>query len=72
MKTAYHFSRVFNYLSYPSFKLIGGHDYPWDLFCRMMRGDRTFVETRERLRPDILFKKLFFKGSRGNNLEVRG
>ncbi len=64
--TSYQFSKLFNYLSPLAFKVIRKYDYPWDIFCRIMRGDRTFLEVKKRFRPDILFKKLFFKNRRGN------
>ena len=66
LRSSYDFSRVFNYLSLVAFRAIKNHDYPWDVFCRIMRRERTFSELRQRLRPDILLNKIFNKGSRGN------
>lgn len=65
LQTSYHFAKMFNYLSSIAFKAIRKYDYPWNAFCRIMRGDRTFLEAQKRLRPDILFKKLIFKNQRG-------
>jgi len=64
IKTSYQFSKIFNYLSPLAFKMIRKYDYPWDIFCRAMRGDRTFFEVKKRFRPDILFKKLILKSQR--------
>jgi geranylgeranyl reductase family protein len=66
IKTSYQFSKIFNYLSPLAFKIIRKYDYPWDVFCRIMRGDRTFLEVKKRFRPDILLKKLFLKSRRGS------
>ena len=64
LRTAYFFCLIFNYLSRVAFKLIEKYAYPTDLFFRIMRGDRTFLETRHRLRPDIFLTKLFIKNKR--------
>jgi len=64
--TSYHFSRIFNYLSPMAFRIIRKYDYPWDVFCRIMRGDRTFVEVKKRFRPDIFLRKLLFRSQRAN------
>jgi geranylgeranyl reductase family protein len=66
IKTSYQFSKIFNHLSSAAFKIIGKYDYPWDVFCRTMRGDRTFRELKERFRPDILLAKLFIRHRRQN------
>jgi geranylgeranyl reductase family protein len=58
MKTSYQFSKIFNYLSSPAFRIIEKHDYAWDVFCRTMRGDRTFLELKKRFRPDVLLARL--------------
>lgn len=65
IKTSYQFSKVFNYLSAVAFKIIREHDYPWDIFCRIMRGDRTFLDIKKRFRPDIFFSKVLIKSHRG-------
>ncbi len=65
LRSSYYFSQAFNYLSPYAFKLIKNNDYPWDVFCRIMRGDRTFSELRQRLKPHILLNKIFNKESRG-------
>lgn len=64
LMTSHHFLNKFNYFSSVAFRVIKKYDYPWDLFCRIMRGDRTFLETKKRLRPDIFFRKLLFKSQR--------
>jgi geranylgeranyl reductase family protein len=66
IKTSYQFSKVFNYLSALAFKTIREHDYPWDIFCRIMRGDRTFLDIKKRFRPNIFLSKLLIKGCRGH------
>jgi geranylgeranyl reductase family protein len=65
LKASYSFSRVFNYSSLCAFHAIRRYSYPWDVFCRTMRGDRSFREIRKRLRPDVLMQKFFFKSKRG-------
>jgi geranylgeranyl reductase family protein len=65
LKASYSFSRVFSYSSLCAFRAIKEYSYPWDVFCRTMRGDRSFSEIRKRLRPDILIQKFFFKSKRG-------
>ena len=61
IKTSYQFSRLFDRVSLAAFRIIGRYDYPWDVFCRTMRGERTFRELKKRFRPDILLAKLFAK-----------
>lgn len=65
IKTSYEFSKVFNCLSSLAFTILRKYIYPWDVFCRIMRGDRTFLEMKRRFRPDIMLRKLFFKSQRG-------
>ena len=36
------------------------YNYPWDLFCRVMRGDKTFVEIKERLNLRHIINKLLY------------
>ena len=64
LKASYFFSRLFNHFSPCMSGLIKNFDYPADIFFRTMRGDRTFLEIKKRLRPDILLKKLFIKSQR--------
>jgi geranylgeranyl reductase family protein len=56
-RSSYLLSKAFNRISFFAFKLLKDRNYPWDLFCRVMRGDRTFLEVKKRLRPDIFIKK---------------
>ncbi len=65
LRSSYYFSQAFNYLSAYAFKLIKNNDYPWDVFCRIMRGERTFSELQQRLKPHMLLNKIFNKKSRG-------
>lgn len=57
---SYNLSSIFNHFSYVIFKLIKKYNYPWDLFCRVMRGDKTFVEIKERLNLGHIIKKLLY------------
>jgi menaquinone-9 beta-reductase len=66
IRTSYQFSKIFNYLSFLAFKIIREYDYPWDIFCRIMRGDRTFSDLKKRFRPDILLSKILVKSRRGH------
>jgi geranylgeranyl reductase family protein len=59
------FSKLFNHISPVAFHVLGKYYYPWDLLCRIMRGDRSFVDVKKRLRPDILLKKLLIQKTRG-------
>jgi len=65
LRSSYYFSRAFNYLSAYAFKLMKNNDYPWDVFCRIVRGERTFSELQQRLKPHMLLNKIFNKKSRG-------
>ncbi len=64
LRSSYHLSRLFNYLSLVAFRAIRNNDYPWDVFCRIMRGERSFSEVQKRLRPHILANKIFNRKSR--------
>jgi geranylgeranyl reductase family protein len=64
LRASHTFARIFNYLAPLAFAIIKEYDYPWDVFCRLMRGDRTFEELRQRFRPDIFWRKLFNPASR--------
>jgi len=70
IKTSYQFSKIFNNLSLLAFKIIREYDYSWDIFCRIMRGDRTFFDMKKRFRPDILLSKILIK-SRRSHLEKK-
>jgi geranylgeranyl reductase family protein len=65
LKASYSLSKLFNYSSLCAFHAVEKYSYPWDVFCRTMRGDRSFSEIKKRLRPDILLQKIFFKSNRG-------
>ena len=66
-QVSYRFSRAFNYVYPLIFEMVKKYEYPWDTFCRIMRGDRTFSEVRKRLRPDTFLSKLLFKSLRAHN-----
>ena len=64
LTAGYHFSKLFNYLGPLAFRGLRRYDYPWEVFCRVMRGDRSFSEIKKGCRPDILFRKLLVKSTR--------
>jgi geranylgeranyl reductase family protein len=64
LMASYQFSRLFNRIGPLAFTILSRYDYPWEVFCRVMRGDRSFGELKKRLRPDILFRKLLVKSAR--------
>lgn len=64
---SHQFSRAFNYVHPIIFAMLEKLDYPWDVFCRIMRGDRTLAEVRKRLRPDTFIAKLLFKNLRAHD-----
>jgi hypothetical protein len=64
LTASYQFAKLFNYLSPLVFKVLWRYDYPWEVFCRVMRGDRSFEEIKKRFRPDIFFRKLLLKSAR--------
>jgi geranylgeranyl reductase family protein len=64
LTASYQFSKLFNYLGPLAFRVLARYDYPWEVFCRVMRGDRSFGEIKKRCRPDILFHKLLIKSAR--------
>jgi geranylgeranyl reductase family protein len=64
LTASYQFSKLFNYLGPLAYKCLERYDYPWEGFCRVMRGDRSFAEIKKRCRPDILFRKLLVKSDR--------
>jgi geranylgeranyl reductase family protein len=64
LTASYQFSQLFNYIGPLIFRCLERSDYPWEVFCRVMRGDRSFQEIKKRLRPDILFRKLLVKSAR--------
>jgi hypothetical protein len=47
-----------------AFRGLECYNYLWEVFCRVMRGDRSFGEIKKRCRPDILFRKLLVKSAR--------
>ncbi|MFZ5448390.1 MAG: NAD(P)/FAD-dependent oxidoreductase [Thermodesulfobacteriota bacterium] len=68
LQASYQFSRLFNYLGPLAFRFLGHYDYPWEVFCRIMRGDRSFVEIKKRFRPNIFLRKLLVKSARNQPL----
>ncbi len=64
LRTSYQFSKLFNYLGPLAFTCLRRYDYPWEVFCRTMRGERSFLEIKKRFRPDILLRKLLVKSAR--------
>jgi geranylgeranyl reductase family protein len=64
LAASYQFSKLFNYLGPMAFRCLKHYDYPWEVFCRIMRGDRSFLEIKKRFRPDIFFRKLLIKSAR--------
>ena len=64
LTAGYQFSKLFNYLGPLAFRGLSRYDYPWEVFCRVMRGDRSFSEIKKGCRPDILFRKLLVKSTR--------
>ena len=47
-----------------AFRGLECYNYPWGVFCRVMRGDWSFGEIKKRCRPDVLFRKLLVKSAR--------
>ncbi len=64
LRTSYQFAKVFNYLGPLAFRCLEHYDYPWEVFCRLLRGDRSFLEVKKRFRPDIFMRKLLVKSAR--------
>jgi geranylgeranyl reductase family protein len=64
LTASYQISQLFNHLGWWFFTCLARSDYPWEVFCRVMRGDRSFDEIKKRCRPDILFRKLLVKSAR--------
>jgi flavin-dependent dehydrogenase len=64
LAASYQFSKLFNYLGPLAFRSLRHYDYPWEVFCRILRGDRSFLEIKKRFRPDIFFRKLLVKSAR--------
>lgn len=65
-ETSYQLSRIFNHISPLAFRVLKKSNYQWDIFCRIMRGDRTFLEMKKSFRPDILLGKILFKSRRSH------
>ncbi len=63
-ETSYQFSRIFNHIAPLAFRILKKNNYQWDIFCRIMRGDRTFLDMKKSFRPDILLSKLLIKSRR--------
>ncbi len=72
LAASYQFSKLFNYLGPLAFRSLRHFDYPWEVFCRIMRGDRSFLEIKKRFRPDIFFRKLLVKSARNRPIAEKG
>jgi geranylgeranyl reductase family protein len=68
LTASYQFAKIFNHLGSLAFTCLKQYDYPWEVFCRVMRGDRSFGEIKKRCRPDILITKLLVKSARDRPL----
>jgi geranylgeranyl reductase family protein len=68
LAASYQFSKLFNYLGPLAFWCLKQYDYPWEVFCRIMRGERSFLEIKKRFRPDIFCRKLLIKSARNRPL----
>jgi geranylgeranyl reductase family protein len=68
LRASYQFAKLFNYLGPLAFNVLARYDYPWEVFCRVMRGDRSFEEIKKRFRPDIFLRKLLVKSARNRPL----
>jgi flavin-dependent dehydrogenase len=68
LTAAYQIAKVFNYLGPLAFRCLKRYNYPWEVFCRVMRGDRSFDQIKKRCRPDIFFHKLLVKSARNRPL----
>jgi geranylgeranyl reductase family protein len=64
LATSYQFSKIYNYLGRAAFCCLEHYAYAWEVFCRLMRGDRSFVELKKSFRPDIFCRKLLVKSAR--------
>jgi geranylgeranyl reductase family protein len=64
LTASYQIAQVFNYFGSLALRCLERYDYPWEVFCRVMRGDRSFDEIKKRCRPDILLRKLLVKSAR--------
>jgi len=53
IRASYQFSKMFSRLSGTILKLIRKYDYPWDMFCQVVRGDRSYSDALKKLRPGI-------------------
>ena len=69
LTASYQFAKLCNYLGSLSFSILSRYDYPWEVFCRVMRGDRSFEEIKKRFRPDILLRKLLVKSARNRPID---
>jgi geranylgeranyl reductase family protein len=71
LTASYQFSKAFNCLGLLAFHCLKKYDYPWEVFCRTMRGERSFLEIKKRFRPDILLRKLLIKTARNRPMAGR-
>ncbi|MGA9756455.1 MAG: NAD(P)/FAD-dependent oxidoreductase [Desulfobaccales bacterium] len=68
LRASYQFSKLCNYLGSLAFRCLEHYDYPWEAFCRVMRGDRSLLEVKKGFRPDILIRKLLVKSARNRTI----
>ncbi|MBM3205781.1 geranylgeranyl reductase family protein [Candidatus Shapirobacteria bacterium] len=59
LKAAWFFNQISPIFFPIVFKLIRRNDDYWQLFCRLTRGEKTFLEMKKLLRPDRLIKKIY-------------
>jgi geranylgeranyl reductase family protein len=71
LRTSYQFAKLFNYLGSLAIRCLKRYDYPWEVFCRLLRGERSFLEVKKRLRPDIFISKLLVKSARNRPITQR-
>jgi len=53
IRASYQFSKMFGRLSGTILKLVRKYDYPWDMFCQVVRGDKSYSEALRKLKPGI-------------------
>lgn len=59
LKATYFFNKT-SVIFFPLvFRLIEKNDYFWKVFCRLIRGDKSFLEVKKQFRPDRLIKKIY-------------
>jgi len=59
LKAAYFFNKISPFFFPLALRLIKTNDYYWDIFCRLIRGEKTFLEIKKQLRPDRLIRRIY-------------